>query len=106
MICAEIENPWRSLCHYSETPIDRNLLSAHLINETSKVISKFKLEGFKGFYKLWQQHDPLKDKLIELSFYDSKIKGICQGIDDNGNILLKHNDATIKSYSVGEVSFN
>lgn len=105
MICAEIENNWSSLCHYSLEPIDRNLLVAHLISETFSTIAQFKLEGFSPFYQLWQQHDPLKGKLIELSFYNSKIQGICLGIDDNGNILLKHNDATIKSYSAGEVSF-
>lgn len=104
MLKADIDKKWTALCQHTTEAIDRNKISAYLINEVFKTIHQFKQQGFQSFQSAWQQFDVLINQSIELSFYDSTISGVCQGIDEEGNILLKHNDGRLKSYSAGEVS--
>ncbi len=102
---ADIDKQWTSLSKHYDEPIDRNRLAAHIIHALSQTIAQFETLGFASFQTAWQRYDALKNTDVALSFYDKTISGICQGIDEEGNIRIKHNDATVKSYSAGEVSF-
>jgi BirA family biotin operon repressor/biotin-[acetyl-CoA-carboxylase] ligase len=101
---ANLDNSWTSLCKYTPRSIDRNLLTAYLIDEVLCTVSQFERHGFGFFLEQWQRFDVLKNQYVQLKFQNSVIEGLCQGIDDKGNILLKHKDDTLKSYCAGEVS--
>lgn len=103
---AKIDKLWTSLSKHFEYPIDRNLLAAHLIRAIMTSINQFESLGFSSFQNKWQKYDALKDKFIELIFYDKLICGQCLGIDSVGNLLIKDKKGHIESYSAGEVSFN
>ena len=45
-------------------------------------------------------------KKVNLTFHERSISGTCQGIDNNGNILIEQSDGTVDAYSSGEVSFH
>lgn len=100
---ADIGQPFTDLSHAVDEPINRNTLSAYLINELIDTLKKFERSGLVEFVEQWRQLDFYANKAIKLISGDHTITGIGRGISDNGGLRVE-SDGAIKTYYGGEIS--
>ena len=99
-----ISQPWTSLREASGQYIDRNILSAELINDLLKNLEFFSESGLKGFMQEWETYDYLQEKIITLTILNKKITGVAKGISPQGHLLLQQKDGEVIECSSGNAS--
>lgn len=102
----EIAQPWTSLRAITHEYIDRNKLIASLANHLFSYLKKFESQGLSAFIKEWNDGDYLFNRDITLNHVDSKITGIANGINEQGHLLLKCSDGTLKTFSSGDTTLS
>lgn len=103
----KITQPWTDLGRLpGSKKICRNTLAATLLNHLIPVIADFETAGIAAYLDEWRAFDSLKGKPACLYIGNKTIKGIVQGIDDKGLLLLQHLDGLTQAYASGEVSFH
>ena len=98
-----IDQPWIDLRRASQQTIERNELSATLLNQLVPALEQFARTGLESFMSDWCDWDLSYGKEVELIFADHKIAGKAVGIDPQGALLLEK-EGNIKAYHMGEVS--
>jgi BirA family biotin operon repressor/biotin-[acetyl-CoA-carboxylase] ligase len=88
---ANINQPWSSLQIITGQYLDRNPLCAALINCLVDYLERFAEFGLTDFMDEWKQKDYLFGKPYST--------GLGAGINEQGNLLLRTADNTIKAYS-------
>src|SRR5471032_1534121 len=83
--------------------IDRNELTATLLQELRSALLHFGKEGLAPFISRWRGLDNFLDRPVKLLIGDQEIHGIERGIDQQGALLLEQ-DGIIKPYIGGEIS--
>ena len=100
---SNIDQPWIDLKSAGSKVLDRNLLCAAILDELVPALSDFSCSGLDSFMSDWQRWDMLKSRSINLIFSDHVISGKACGIDQQGALLVEHENE-IKAYNMGEVS--
>ena len=98
-----IDQPLIDLAEISHQKVDRNALSALLIQELDKLLPIFEEEGLAPFIKQWLNYDHFIDQPINLLIGDKVESGICRGINEQGALLLDKN-GNIIPFIGGEIS--
>ncbi|MCK4608557.1 MAG: biotin--[acetyl-CoA-carboxylase] ligase [Gammaproteobacteria bacterium] len=99
------DNPeWSSMAEILNAKQDRNQIIALFLKELFDYLEKFNQHGFTPFLDEWPKHDYLFGKEISLMHGTKIITGIACGIDNQGNLLLRHPDGDIATYAAGEVT--
>jgi len=83
--------------------IDRNELTATLLNELRSALLHFEREGLTPFIARWRGLDNFLDRPVKLLIGEQEIHGIERGIDPQGALLLEQ-DGVVKPYIGGEIS--
>ncbi|WP_414147915.1 bifunctional biotin--[acetyl-CoA-carboxylase] ligase/biotin operon repressor BirA [Erwinia sp. BNK-24-b] len=83
--------------------IDRNTLSASLVNKMRESLQLFEREGLAPFIERWSRLDNFLDRPVKLLIGDREIPGIARGIDQQGGLVLEQ-DGVRKSWVGGEIS--
>lgn len=83
--------------------IDRNELTATLLNELRSALLNFEREGLTPFIARWRGLDNFLDRPVKLLIGEQEIHGIERGIDPQGALLLEQ-DGVLKPYIGGEIS--
>lgn len=83
--------------------IDRNQLTATLLQELRSALRQFELEGLPPFITRWRRLDNFLDRPVKLLIGEQEIHGIERGIDQQGALLLEQ-DGVIKPFIGGEIS--
>ncbi|CAM4056359.1 bifunctional biotin--[acetyl-CoA-carboxylase] ligase/biotin operon repressor BirA [Rahnella bruchi] len=83
--------------------IDRNELTATLLNELRSALLHFEQEGLTPFISRWRGLDNFLDRPVKLLIGEQEIHGIERGIDPQGALLLEQ-DGIVKPYIGGEIS--
>lgn len=83
--------------------IDRNVLTARLINELHDALHLFEQEGLAPYRSRWDKLDNFINRPVKLIIGDKEIWGISRGIDTQGALLLEQ-DGVIKPWMGGEIS--
>ncbi|RJT31347.1 bifunctional biotin--[acetyl-CoA-carboxylase] ligase/biotin operon repressor BirA [Rahnella woolbedingensis] len=83
--------------------IDRNELTATLLNALRSALLHFEQEGLTPFISRWRGLDNFLDRPVKLLIGEQEIHGIERGIDPQGALLLEQ-DGVIKPYIGGEIS--
>ncbi len=99
-----ISQPWTSLRNITHQYIDRNQLSAALIQQLLTMLKQFEQQGFQAFTQEWQENDCLMLQTIALKNADQLIQGKMLGVTEQGHLLLQLNDNTTRAFSSGEAS--
>ena len=101
----QISQPWVDISTITHAPLQRNALASTVLNTLLPVLSQFSTAGLAPFLPEWKQYDFLIDKTVTLHSPAGKIvRGILQGISEQGALLLRTEDGTICTYLSGEVS--
>lgn len=99
-----VNQPWVSLRKITNKYIDRNIVTASLIDNLINCISKFETVGLKGFQGQWRQYDNLFGKNIKISVGNKIITGVAVGINEQGHLKLKLANGEIQRFSAGDAS--
>lgn len=112
----EITQPWIDLMQLSTSldekegqassgadPLDRNQLSADLINSIVSALSEFEEKGFAAFVERWRCADFLSGKSVEIEYGGQVIEGEYLGVLKDGSIQIKSGDA-VQNVFGGEIS--
>lgn len=83
--------------------VDRNILSARIINKLRAALSQFEQDGLTPFVGRWARLDNFLDRPVKLLIGDREIFGIARGIDQQGGLVLEQ-DGIKKSWIGGEIS--
>lgn len=83
--------------------IDRNTLTARLINELRAALTLFEQQGLAPFLSRWESLDNFYNRSVKLIVGNREIYGIDRGIDRQGAILLEQ-DGELAPYIGGEIS--
>jgi BirA family transcriptional regulator, biotin operon repressor / biotin---[acetyl-CoA-carboxylase] ligase len=87
-------------------PLIRNKLAGAILNHILSILNGFDQVGIKAYLDEWRSYDCLKGHMATLYISQQQIKGIVEGIDENGLLLIKRADGSIQAFASGEVSFN
>ena len=99
----EIDQPWIDLARLSGQPVDRNKISALLLDEVTRTLNTFSQQGLLPFVQRWRSLDVYRDQDVSLTIGSKSISGIGRGIDESGALLLQVEDK-LHAYSGGEIS--
>ena len=100
----KINQDWTSLENYKNRSLDRNLIAANLLNNLVQLTRKFKIIGFDGYKKAFENRNALINKDCEV-LANGKVDyhGSVVGVNEKGELLLKRNNE-ILNLRYGEVS--
>ena len=99
----EIDQAWTDLASHVKVPLDRNSLSATLIECLWKRLYQYEADGIKDMLDEWHRHDLYLGRKVKILTGDNVTKGICRGVNQQGALLLEVN-GIIKLIYGGEVS--
>jgi len=83
--------------------IDRNALTAMLVNKLRRTLLDFERDGLTPFLERWAALDNFINRPVKLLIGDREVLGIARGIDQQGGLLLEQ-DGITKSWVGGEIS--
>ncbi|MCX7120413.1 MAG: biotin--[acetyl-CoA-carboxylase] ligase [Gammaproteobacteria bacterium] len=98
----KIDQPWTSLSQITKTEHDRNIIVASILNALCEILPEFEENGLKNFMTDWQNSDVLFEKQCRIKSGNEIKSGIAQGINNQGELLLKINN-NIEAVNSGEL---
>lgn len=98
-----ITQAWSSLSDEFEN-IERNELSANIIQALRNSLVLFEKEGLKSFLERWVELDNFLNRNVKLLIGNEIITGIERGINEQGALLLQKDNGGIIPYIGGEIS--
>jgi BirA family biotin operon repressor/biotin-[acetyl-CoA-carboxylase] ligase len=101
-VAALIDQPWQDLSS-KVGKLDKNRLAAQLIICIHTRLAQYRAEGMAVMVKQWNALNVFAGEMVSLSTGTQHWQGICEGIDQQGALLLRQ-DGDIKAYFGGELS--
>ena len=92
------------LASHLPTLPDRNELLAHLLREMHALFQTYAAAGFPALRGAWQQRNAFADLPVRIIGEQKEIAGTCIGVDDDGALLVRTDDAGTVRVLSGEVS--
>nr|WP_321381477.1 bifunctional biotin--[acetyl-CoA-carboxylase] ligase/biotin operon repressor BirA [uncultured Vibrio sp.] len=100
----DIDQPWTTLNQVcADLSIDRTQLALTLIEYWKTILVDYEMMGLAGFVDRWNRLDNFIGRPVKLLMGSREIKGIVQGIDQQGGVVLK-TDNGLETYIGGEIS--
>lgn len=100
----QINQAWNSLQKITGKYIDRNQLSAILINSLIDYLARFSNAGLHHFMDEWKQQDYLSGRSIQILSRSNQFNGIAAGINAQGHLILMMPDKSMCTFSSGDTS--
>ncbi len=98
-----IDQAWTILAEHSAIPLNRNTLIAGILADLLLGLDQYQAHGLSVFIGRWRALDGLLDQPVSLTTGTSSIHGVARGIDQDGALLVEH-DQLINRYHSGDVS--
>ncbi|MBI5448067.1 MAG: biotin--[acetyl-CoA-carboxylase] ligase [Gammaproteobacteria bacterium] len=96
--------PWVSLKQILGHTLDRNCLLVSLIKQFIPDLQRFEEQGFSDFLAQWPRWDYLYHKKIKMEIANKSIRGIAQGVNEKGHLIIQTEANTLLTFSSGKVS--
>lgn len=105
-VCLPVDShpSWTSLDKIVNEKIQRNRLAGLLVDELISSLQIFQIEGVTPFIHEWKQYDFLMQKEVMISTQRNNFKGIAQGVNDQGELIIKNEKGELQTLNYGEVS--
>lgn len=98
-----ITQPWIDLRRISPQQVSRNQLLVMLLNQILPAMQQYGRSGLQSFLSDWRRWDALAGHEVRLLLPQRTIRGRVEGIDEQGNLLLRKEGA-IEAFAAGEIS--
>jgi BirA family biotin operon repressor/biotin-[acetyl-CoA-carboxylase] ligase len=100
----EIQNKATSLLIETKKIYERALVCGILLNHLEEHYRYFRQHGAVGTCSVWEERAAIKGKTLEINQMGESYRGIAEGIDRDGAMLLNV-DGEVKKIIAGDVSF-
>jgi BirA family biotin operon repressor/biotin-[acetyl-CoA-carboxylase] ligase len=100
----EIKDKATSLLMLTKKPFERSMVCGILLTNLERYYTIFRKKGSEEICSIWEDRAMIKGKYLEITQMGEIYKGISEGIDRDGGILLAIDGAT-KKIIAGDVSF-
>jgi BirA family biotin operon repressor/biotin-[acetyl-CoA-carboxylase] ligase len=100
---SDADSKWISVQEISNN-VARNYLVGLILNELLAKLPVYETRGLTGFINEWRQSDAFFNKTITVHTPEKIHVGIMQGINDQGELLLKDEQGNLQQFRYGEVS--
>lgn len=102
---SRIDQPFSALSQAgSSSPVDRNRLSAMLVDALVRGLRRFSRDGFCAFREDWLRLDHYRGCRVRVGAGpDDGLTGIVAGVDDSGRLQLELPDGRLQTLAGGEV---
>jgi BirA family biotin operon repressor/biotin-[acetyl-CoA-carboxylase] ligase len=98
-----ITQPWIALESAVDGEIERNKLTAAIIQKLHTELLQYESFGMSGMVERWNKYDNYMGKPIKLIMGERVIEGVAKGIESSGAIQIETNKG-IESFIGGEIS--
>lgn len=98
----QIDQPWTDIASHSHE-LDKDKLVAHLTYALDERLAQYQVSGLTEMISQWNTLNAFAGEIVCLSTGQRQWRGICEGIDAQGGIVLRQ-DGEVKSYYGGEIS--
>ncbi len=100
----DIDQPWTTLNQVcADIRLDRTQLALTLIEHWKTILADYEMMGLAGFVERWNRLDNFIGRPVKLLMGAREVKGIVQGIDQQGGVVLE-TDNGLETYIGGEIS--
>ncbi|NVC95212.1 bifunctional biotin--[acetyl-CoA-carboxylase] ligase/biotin operon repressor BirA [Vibrio natriegens] len=100
----DIDQPWTTLNQVcADLRLDRTQLALTLIEHWKTILIDYEMMGLAGFVDRWNRLDNFIGRPVKLIMGAREVKGIVQGIDQQGGVVLE-TDNGLETYIGGEIS--
>ncbi|UYI46982.1 bifunctional biotin--[acetyl-CoA-carboxylase] ligase/biotin operon repressor BirA [Vibrio natriegens] len=100
----DIDQPWTTLNQVcADLRLDRTQLALTLIEHWKTILLDYEMMGLAGFVDRWNRLDNFIGRQVKLIMGAREVKGIVQGIDQQGGVVLE-TDNGLETYIGGEIS--
>lgn len=100
----DIDQPWTTLNQVcADLRLDRTQLALTLIEHWKTILLDYEMMGLAGFVDRWNRLDNFIGRPVKLLMGAREVKGIVQGIDQQGGVVLE-TDNGLETYIGGEIS--
>ena len=100
----EIKAKATSLLMETKKPFERALVCGMLLTSLEKYYRLFQKEGAEKICSVWEERADIKGKHLEITQLGESYKGVSEGIDRDGAMLLNIG-GTVRKIIAGDVSF-
>lgn len=83
----------------------RNKLASTLLNHLMPTIANFETDTLDKYLDEWREYDCMKGNEVELYMGQQVFRGVVEGINNSGMLILANEQGDIKTFASGEVSF-
>lgn len=106
-VAHDITQPYTDLHTISpHTKFKKNKIVAELANEILPIAAMFEKQSLSAYLEEWREHDCLLGKEVTLFSESKEIKGLVQGIDEQGLLKVQLTCGLVQTFSSGEVSLS
>ncbi|WP_321283340.1 bifunctional biotin--[acetyl-CoA-carboxylase] ligase/biotin operon repressor BirA [uncultured Vibrio sp.] len=100
----DIDQPWTTLNQVcADLSLDRTQLALTLIEHWKTILLDYEMMGLAGFVDRWNRLDNFIGRPVKLLMGAREVKGIVQGIDQQGGVVLETENG-LETYIGGEIS--
>ncbi|GAB6179164.1 biotin--[acetyl-CoA-carboxylase] ligase [Desulfotomaculum defluvii] len=82
----------------------RSRILIAILEELDELYNLWHRKGFLPFKQIWQESALWIGEMVQVTGLHNNWEGVMEGIDDNGALLIRLTDGTIKTFYSGEVS--
>ncbi|ALC17150.1 bifunctional biotin--[acetyl-CoA-carboxylase] synthetase/biotin operon repressor [Desulfuromonas soudanensis] len=100
---ADLRYPATSLRLHTGGPVSRLAFVQSLLRHLDALYQKCLSEGFSPVIAAWEGFFDLVGKPVEVDFQDRVVRGVVEGLDDIGALLLRLADGTLERVLAGDV---
>lgn len=98
----QIDQPWTDIASHTHS-VEKNQLVAELTYHLTQRLAVYKESGLHTMVEQWNQLNAFAQQWVTLSTGQRQWRGICEGINPQGGIVLRQ-DGEVKSYYGGEIT--
>lgn len=103
-LAGEIDQSWVDLHQIQgQNSPSRHLLIARIINEVIPLLVHYPEQGLNTWLEEWKTLHPWTGRQVTLQQGDNIIRGTLEDISDQGLLILRSADGTVKEFGSGEV---
>lgn len=99
---SQIDQPWTDIASHTHS-VEKNQLVAELTHHLTQRLAVYKESGLHTMVEQWNQLNAFAQQWVTLSTGQRQWRGICEGINPQGGIVLRQ-DGEVKSYYGGEIT--
>jgi BirA family transcriptional regulator, biotin operon repressor / biotin---[acetyl-CoA-carboxylase] ligase len=99
----DLRYPATSILLETGAPVSRTAFARALLRHLDSLYALYLAEGFPPLRHAWEAHFDLVGREVEVDFRSTLLRGVVEGIDAEGALLLRREDGQLEKVLAGDV---